>query len=184
MVQRACEIQVNNSLDKVRELLVNLADDVELIIRCIEIVLKFGSKLSKLSFLDSLLKKELPHLIAAAIYDDGFCKQFKTIADDVKKSGDKVMHDDHVRILENFLEQITDLISVNIYFKVDQLIDLQPTPPAQTSTFKFSIAAAKLLRPPHDTQKGDIKAATEQISEYIEQDSSIHELFKRAMPGK
>ena len=104
MVQRACEIQVNNSLDKVRKLLVNLADDVELIIRCIEIVLKFGSKLSKLSFLDSLLKKELPHLIAAAIYDDEFCKQLKNIADDVKTSGDKVMDDDHVRILENFLE--------------------------------------------------------------------------------
>ena len=179
VVQSACEVQVHSSLDKVRQLLVNLAEDLEAVIKCIRFTLKFPSKQSKFVFLSTLLEGDLSHKIAAVVYDEDFCSKFTTISDDVK-----LMKEEQKVALQSVLEQITDLITVNIYFKVDQIIDQEPMRAEQTVQFQFSLAASKLLRPHHDTKSGDTQSATRQIKEYLKQDADVYELFERTMFGK
>ena len=175
-LQRACEVQVHNCREKLKQLLAPLAVQIEATINCIKVLLTFPNKQSRYTFLESLLQGQLSHTIASLIYDKEFCSQLTTINDRLRD----LDNDIHLPMLQFFLEHLVDLITVHIYFRVDQLIDLKRDADSSYE-FRFHVAAAKLILPHHDSEHGDITAVTLQIADYLKQDADIFSLLKEAL---
>lgn len=182
-VRDACEIQVGESLENVRRILNQLAEDVDASVKCIEVLLKFPSKQLKLAFLEQLLQKDLSHQIAQTVYNQEFCSQLTSIHENMETVEGGHLEETQKEELEYFLEQITNLLTIRTYFRVGQLVDHSSDANEMLREFRFQISAPKLLMPHHDTRFSDMVGICHEMDRYLKQDPSVHRMFLTSLAG-